>query len=61
MRYYDAIEALESKGISLVKSIQILNAVFHFRYSRFAQCVTLAQHANMEPAEAATFLKRHVL
>lgn len=61
MKCYEAIDALEAQGIKLTKALQILNVLSHYASDRFAQCVALVQHADMDPTEAVTFLRRHEL
>lgn len=59
MKYYEAIDTLEARGISLTKTLRILSVLSHYASNRFAQCVALMQHADMDPTETVAFLRRH--
>ena len=59
MKYYEAIDTLEARGITLTKTLQILSVLSHYASNCFAQCIALTQHADMEPTEAMAFLRRH--
>lgn len=59
MKYSQAFEALQNRGLHINKVMQILNALVHFELDHLAQRIVLVRFAKMDIIEAGDFLQKH--
>lgn len=59
MRYSQAFEALQERGTSIDKTMQILDVLIYFEFNQLGQRLVLMRWASMDIYEAGKFLREY--